>query len=90
MHEIIYKLNTAVIAVVLMAIAVALLAPKSQGTQHHPDPRVCFPAKKWAPAPDGDRPCVYIRLYEDGTFRSQVEQADGDPFRAGAGHGWPR
>lgn len=69
------------VAAFLILIAGALDSRRihAEGAGHHPYPRVCFPAKKWAPAPDRDRPCVYIHLYEDGTFRSQVEQFDGDP-----------
>lgn len=37
-------------------------------------PLVCFPADRWGPAPDADRPCVY-RLYEDGSV--VVKQRDG-------------
>lgn len=39
----------------------------SEGTGNE---RVCYPAAKWGPAPDGRRPCYTVaRLYEDGSGR---------------------
>jgi hypothetical protein len=49
--------------------------------------RYCFPAKQWGPSPDGFRPCVRIvRLYEDGSFRFAVSDANGTVrYTAGVG-----
>ena len=63
---------------VFAAIPVVALGAKAPWNSHHPYPRVCFSKQKWS-ANDHDRPCVYIQLFEDGSFNSQVEQFDGDP-----------
>ncbi len=44
-------------------------------------PRTCFPAKLWDGTeqhPDSVRPCVRVtRIYEDGSFKFAVSDADG-------------
>lgn len=41
-------------------------------------PKTCFPAKRWGPVDDQYRPCVQvIRLYEDGSFKFAVSDANG-------------
>jgi hypothetical protein len=74
-------LAAVVIAVCGMA-SVGLAATITGGTGPDPfaAPHVgrCFPAGKWAPAPDGIRPCVRVtRVYEDGSFKAAVSDASG-------------
>lgn len=71
--------RTILIAITAALVALVALAPLGSARPHHPFPRVCFSKQTWSAA-DGDRPCAYIELFEDGTFRSQVEQADGDKW----------
>lgn len=38
----------------------------------------CYPAARWAPAPDAVRPCASIaRVWEDGSVTVRVQDADG-------------
>lgn len=73
------------IALVLIAVSAigttVLMASTVIASRSAPEraPLVCFPAGKWGPAPDRDRPCVY-RLYEDGSV--VVKQRDGGPVLA--------
>ena len=65
---------------ILLTVAAALLAAAAiaHGASDRAKPRECFPAAQWAPAPDSIRPCVRIaRLYEDGSFKATVSDADG-------------
>lgn len=64
----------ALVAVVLAFICIAPLGVVAgQGFQ-----RTCFSAKQWGPVEDQYRPCVRItRLYEDGSFKYAVSDADG-------------
>ena len=53
---------------------VALAVPPTT----HQAPRVCFDRDSWSPAADALRPCVRIvRLYEDGSFKYRVSDANG-------------
>lgn len=65
----------------IAAIMAAALLGAATGAAHAlraPSPRVCFPARHWAPAPDSVRPCARIlRVYEDGSLRLGVYDADG-------------
>ena len=64
----------------LFAAFIAVVAIAADASyERHQQPRVCFAKQTWS-ADDGDRPCVTIRLYEDGSFRSHVREADGDPW----------
>jgi hypothetical protein len=45
-----------------------------------PTAQGCFSAVKWS-ADDGDRPCARLNLYEDGSYRVKVREADGDRWR---------
>lgn len=64
----------AALLLTLILLAVAIAPSRADSS----DPAVvCFSAEAWS-ANDNDRPCVLIRLYEDGTFRHKVRQADGD------------
>lgn len=72
---------SAVLLVGLMfaAILAAPLLAANTSYPKEPSHRVCFPKERWGPAPDRDRPCVYVDvLYEDGTWDGEVRQADGD------------
>lgn len=56
----------------------AAVADQFAGGTHAPKLGRCFPAKQWGPAPDGLRPCVALRrIYEDGSFKFAVSDADG-------------
>lgn len=73
------KLMCAMYAVAFIACAAGAAASLANSAHRHKN-QVCFPASEWGPAPDSERPCVHVELYEDGTFRSDVTQADGDDF----------
>lgn len=53
-------------------------APSDAAVRAQSTPHRCFPAASWGPAPQGERPCVAIvRVYEDGSVRLRVYDADG-------------
>ncbi len=69
------------LAIVLTALVVFLagynVAAGDDWTRPVNQPRVCFPAAKWD-ADDADRPCALIeKVWEDGSVRVAVSQADG-------------
>lgn len=65
---------------ILAALVVTLVAVSLSDAATTP-PTICFPAHKWD-AHDGDRPCLRVRLYEDGSYRATVREADGDVWRS--------
>lgn len=74
-------LKTAVAAALAAAALAAGLAYGAPAS-----PQACFPASKWD-AKDSERPCARIvRVYEDGSVRIAVSDADGTPrFAVGVG-----
>jgi len=81
---------------IAVALALAASAAAHPGDARTTPVRVCFPAPKWGPAPDSQRPCLRVlRLHEDGsalitlgTARDQVRwyqlpALDGGPVRQG-------
>lgn len=55
------------LAALLAAAGFAALASNAVGIPRSPDTkRVCFPAARWD-GPKAERPCVRVRVYEDGS-----------------------
>lgn len=70
-----------VAVLVLLTLGTRSSVTAATGADH---PRTCFPVSKWDANP-GLRPCARVtRVFEDGSLRVQVEDADGD-FRYRAG-----
>ena len=58
--------------------AAAVLIGAGGAVASERDKPVCFPAKKWSGS-DAQRPCAEItRVYEDGSLRLRVLDADGE------------
>jgi hypothetical protein len=74
---------TVVLVALLVAVGIAVAAVASQ-----PGPgRKCFPPAGWGPASESLRPCVEVtKIYEDGSFRFRISNADGT-VRYGSGIG---
>ena len=81
------------LALVAIAVTVAVLALFTLGSRSSvtaatgaDHPRTCFPISKWDANP-GLRPCARVtRVFEDGSLRVRVEDADGHiRYRAGVG-----
>lgn len=75
------------VTLALVFIAVATSTALGALPPLHKNHRTCFPAKQWGPVADQYRPCVRIvRLYEDGSFKFAVSDADGTVrYSAGVG-----
>ena len=71
-----------IFVVVSIVIGAVLLVSAVRGFAEGgaPEARGCFSAQLWS-ADDGDRPCVRVNLYEDGSYRAIVREADGDKWR---------
>lgn len=77
---------TVTVALVLIALATATALGAMPQRETGPAYR-CFPAKLWNADPSY-RPCVVIRrVYEDGSFRAAVYDADGEHARFTVGVG---
>lgn len=72
-------MRTILAALIVSAALIAAAFTAAQAAIHETG-HVCFPEDSWN-ADDGDRPCLHVVLYEDGTYRGTVEQADGDRWR---------
>jgi hypothetical protein len=79
------KFTASTIALLCLAAALGILAVAHADAPSSPS-RACFPASKWD-AKDSRRPCARIvRVFEDGSVRVRVEDADGRfRYRAGVG-----
>jgi hypothetical protein len=78
--------TTAALVLIALATSTALGALPASPAEHGR----CFPAKEWdgsERAPDGVRPCVQVRrVYEDGSFKFAVLDANGTVrYTAGVG-----
>lgn len=70
-------ISLAVMAAVIAAVAVSTSALAGFGGVAAPVAGKCFPASKWG-ATAGERPCVEVtRVYEDGSFKFRVADANG-------------
>jgi hypothetical protein len=69
--------------VALLALGVRSSVVAATSADH---PRTCFPVSKWDANP-GLRPCArVVRVFEDGSLRVQVSDANGNVrFSAGVG-----
>ena len=70
------KRLVAIAAIALTAGGVAQAQLKKE-TSASPE-RVCLEKGKWTESKDKNRPCVFVRVHEDGSFNAKVRQADGD------------
>lgn len=77
------RYSLTVLAALLAIVAIGCVAVASARPHHGTvtssnAPRVCFPLRKWGPAPKRYAPCVRItRVYEDGSFSFKVADHDG-------------
>lgn len=68
----------AFIVAAIAALLIAAGAIASAAVSPFPTPRSCFPASRWNVTDKEYRPCVRIkRLYEDGSFKYAVSDANG-------------
>lgn len=84
----------AVLALVLClgalgAVALATSGDSHSGAAESTQGRVCLSAEVWS-ADDAERPCARIvKVWEDGSTRVVVTQADGEPlFTSTTGSRW--
>jgi hypothetical protein len=88
----ILRLGTVIIMVCLTmcaiaAVAIAIESSEVPDTTAKHAPRVCFPAKRWGPAPKRYAPCVRVtHVSEDGSFSFAVSDKGGTVrYTSGAG-----
>lgn len=66
------------ICIALSAVAAIVIGLPVASAGTNPGERVCFPADEWA-GNDANRPCSQVRkVWEDGSTRIRVTDADGD------------
>lgn len=76
------RYGTVVLVALLLCVGIAVAAIGDNAAKQVADAassgRVCFPAKDWGPAPEGERPCAEVaKVWEDGSIRVRVTSADG-------------